>query len=79
MKKLIQWLKPSFEGTDGKVSYRRLTAFLFCWIDAYIILTAKVNTEIMLNVHYSILAFILLLTGIITTQNILQFFKRNEN
>lgn len=71
--KFIAWLKPSLEGEDNKSSYKRLTALFFVIMDGYIIYSGKINSEIMLWVHYSILAFILLMTGIISAQNIIEF------
>lgn len=71
--KLLAWIKPSLEGEDNKSSYKRLTALFFVIMDGYIIYSGKIDSEIMLWVHYSILAFILLLTGIISAQNVIEF------
>lgn len=73
MNKLIQWLRPSFEDNEGKSSYRRLTALFFVLVDGYLLYADRIKTPIMLNVHYSLLVFILCMTGIVTVQNIIDF------
>ena len=70
---IIQWVKPSFEDNDGKSSYRRFTAFFFVIADGYLLYADRIKSDIMLSVHYSLLAFILILTGIVTFQNIIDF------
>lgn len=79
MRALINWIKPSFEDDKGSASYRRLTAFTFAALDLYIVGFDKVDSDIMLHVHYSILVFVLLLIGIVTVQNILTFFKKSND
>ena len=37
MKKLIDWIKPSFEGPDGKLSHRRASIFYFILLLTYMI------------------------------------------
>lgn len=76
--KLIQWLRPSFEDSSDKSSYRRLTAFFFVIADGYLLYADRIKTPIMLNVHYSLLIFILIMTGIVTVQNIIDF-KNGKN
>lgn len=82
MKKVIKgflsWIRPSFQDNDGTASYRRLTAFFLVMLDAYIIIAGKITTGLMLNVHYTLLASFLLITGIITTQNVLQFLNKDK-
>ena len=70
---IIQWLRPSFEDNDGKSSYRRLSAFYAICMDAYIILADKITNDTMLWVHYSLLVYSLVMTGIVTVQNIIDF------
>lgn len=78
MNKIIQWLRPSLEGEDGKSSYRRLTALFFVLVDGYLLYADRIKTNVMLNVHYSLLIFILCMTGIVTVQNIIDF-KNGKN
>lgn len=78
-KKIFNYLKPSFEGNDGKISYRRLTAFVYVITDVWLLVTGKINSIETLHAHYSLLIFILLLTGIITAQNILQVISIRKN
>lgn len=78
MNKIIQWLRPSLEGDDGKSSYRRLTALFFVLVDGYLLYADRIKSTVMLNVHYSLLIFILCMTGIVTVQNIIDF-KNGKN
>lgn len=75
----FQWLRPSFEGNDGKSSYRSLSAFYAIVMDAYIILGDKVQNDVMLWVHYSLLAYSLLMASVVTTQNIIDFKNGSKN
>lgn len=76
---LIHWLKPSFEGQHGTASFRRFTAFWLVVLDAYLIFADKLSESDRVNVYYANLAAILLIIGIVTTQNILQFFNRGKD
>lgn len=78
MNRLIQWIRPSFEDNEGKSSYRRFSAFYAICMDAYIIIGDKITNETMLWVHYSLLVYSLVMTGIVTVQNILDF-KNGKN
>lgn len=72
--KILKWVIPSFEDNKGQASYKRLTAFSLLTLDSYLIIANKVDTSIMLNVHYSLLAAMLLTAAIITTENIITVF-----
>jgi len=76
IKKLIAWIRPSFEGNDHKLSFRRITAFVYVLVDLYITMTGRIASVEMLHVHYSILLFILILVGIITTQNLMEMLPK---
>jgi|GEM_PF-6453326 len=77
--KFINWLKPSFEDNHGKSSYRRITAFVFVCLISYMIIFDKVQQEVHLKAFYSMLVTLLLLIGIVTTQNILTFLNRKND
>lgn len=82
MKKLffdfVNWAKPSFEGQNGTASFRRFTAFFLVMLDMYLILADKINEDQRVNVYYANLVAVLLIIGIVTTQNVLQFFNRGK-
>lgn len=78
IKSFIDWLRPSIEDHTGAASYRRLTALVFVILDLYIVATEKIKTQLMLNVHYSILVFVLVLIGIVTVQNVLTFLNKDK-
>ena len=75
---IIQWIRPSFEGEDGKSSYRRLSAFYALCMDMYLILADKITNPIIEHVHYSLLIYSLVMTGIVTIQNIIDL-KNGSN
>lgn len=76
MKKFITWIRASFEDNTGKSSYRRITTFVFVCLISYMVIWDKVKTDIHFKVFLSLLVTMLLLIGIVTTQNILQFFNK---
>lgn len=76
MKKFIAWIRPSFEDNTGKASYRRITAFVFVWLMCYMVVCDKIKSDIHLKVFYAIEVGLMLMTGIVTTQNILTYFNK---
>ena len=79
MRKIILWLKPSFEDADGTASYRRISAFVFVCLICFMVLGDKITSDLKLRAFYALLVTFLLLVGIVTTQNILTFFRgKNE-
>ena len=72
----MAWIRPTFEGSDGKLSFRRSTAFVYVIVDLFIIMTGRIASVEMLHVHYSILLFILIMTGIITVQNLMELMPK---
>ncbi|TZF84506.1 hypothetical protein FW774_05830 [Pedobacter sp. BS3] len=78
MKRLINWIRPSFEDNDGKASYRRITAFVFVCLICYMVIWNRIQTEIHLKAFFALLITLLLLIGIVTVQNILTFFHRDK-
>jgi hypothetical protein len=77
--KFIKWLRPSFEDNDGKASYRRITAFVMVCLISYMVVYEKVQIELHFKVFLSLLITLLLLIGIVTTQNILTFFNKKSD
>lgn len=76
----LRWLKPSFEGGHGTASFRRFTAFWLVILDAYLIIADKLEESARIYVYYANLVTVLLIIGILTTQNVLEFFNRgNKN
>lgn len=77
---IVRWLKPTVEGPDGVASFRRFVAFTLIILDIFLVVGDKLNEGQRLAVYYANLVTVLLIIGIITTQNILEFFNRgNKN
>lgn len=74
--KFLKWIAQSFEGHDGKTSFRRLTAFILISINTFMIGFDKLPESVRDNIYYANLVTIGLIIGIVTTQNILSFFNR---
>lgn len=74
----VMWVKPSFEDADGTASYRRISAFVFVCLICYMIIWDKISSDLKLNAFYALLVTFLLLVGIVTTQNVLTFFRANK-
>lgn len=79
LKKFKDWIIPSFEGEDGKASFRRLTAFVLIIFESYMVFGDKIPEESRISLYYANLITILLIIGIVTTQNVLEFFNRGNN
>ncbi|WP_017732705.1 hypothetical protein [Nafulsella turpanensis] len=81
MKKLLSTWKESFQGVDGKLSSRKLSAFLH-----YVLMTVSTfvlwyKTAEGMVLLYCLLAhggFALLLLGIVTIQHIVSLLKANK-
>ncbi len=39
------WMRPTFEGPDGKASHRKLTVFYFMWLLTYMVFETSVGVE----------------------------------
>lgn len=83
---LVNWFKPSFEDGLGTASYKKLTAFGLFSTDIYMIYSDKIVNQVTLYTHYSLLIAMLLVSAIITVENLLtlaRIFKggksENEN
>ncbi len=72
MRKLINYLRPSFEGEDGKLSYRRASAFVVLTLIVGMTIRGFVN-EYDISALYGLIAFFLILTGIITADQLIRF------
>lgn len=76
MKSFINWIKPSFEGSDGKASSRKLSAFvvLNVYVVSRILYSLKASDPIYQFYALALdAAFTLLLFGIVTAANIIAF------
>lgn len=75
----LLWIRPTFEGNDGKASGKRLTAFAFMVLVAYFVYADKIVSWFTLYSFLAILGSVLLVWGIITWQNITEFIKLWQN
>lgn len=70
---MIEWIRASFEGSDGKSSYRRLTTFgIFCLI-AYMVITRQVKDHYTLWAFITLCAVLLLSMGLVTFDQLTRF------
>lgn len=75
---MVAWIRPTFEGQDGKASFRRFSALTLIILDIYLVVCDKLSESDRLNVYFANLVTVLLIIGIVTTQNILEFFNRGK-
>lgn len=73
--KILQYLKPSFEGIDGKLSYRRASQFVFIVLLSFMVLTGKTETQYQFYTLVALIVAFLLLASIITSQQIIEAIK----
>lgn len=78
MKKLINYIRPSFEGDDGKLSYRRASAFVVLMLIVGMTIKGFIN-EYEISAFYGLLAFFLILTGIITADQLIRLKNGDKN
>jgi hypothetical protein len=81
MKKIIQFLKPSFTGVDGKASSRKFTAFwvMLIYTVTSILFMFQVNEANFLLFSLALHSgFVLILLGIITISNIIHFYRLHK-
>ena len=72
MERFIQWIRPSFEGNDGKASSRKISMFFL--LSSYllmILLTAK-GAEFEAHIWFSVETMALTYSGLSTYQNVKQ-------
>jgi len=79
MKRILQWLRPSLEGDDGKASYRRLSAWAILMLMIYMTAAGKLTTMIGLYILITHAVVFLLLVGIITADNIITLVNKYKN
>jgi hypothetical protein len=72
MKRLFNYLRPSFEGEDGKFSYRRASQFIFIAISLILVLTKMVITQYGFYALVATYTVFLLLAAVISAQQILE-------
>lgn len=77
----IVWVEPSFTGRDGKSSGRKISAFVFMFM--IVSTTSKIlmkDNPTMIHIYLLcvLVTTFLLLQGIITVQNIVDFWKNGH-
>jgi hypothetical protein len=78
MKSLITFLQPTFTGTDGKASSRKVTAFwvMLIYTITSILFMLRVNQANYLLLSLALHSgFVLLLLGIVTISNLIHFYR----
>lgn len=75
----VSWIKHAFQGNDGKASYRALSAFVLLILICYKVIQNKTPTNIDLQVLYSLEVTFLLLTSVISIQNVITIIKGHNN
>ncbi len=74
MKEFIQWIRPAFEGADGKASHKRLTVFALI----YTIIIMAFASLFGLTVDYMVLHSLEALAGAIMFGTIYQNIKKDS-
>lgn len=74
-KDFISWIRPSFEGADGKASYRALSAFVLLLLICYKVIFDPSRESVDLSILYSLETTFLLLTSVISMQNVITMIK----
>jgi hypothetical protein len=77
--KFVDWIAHTFEGGDGKASFRKMTAFILIILNIYLLVFDKLMIEDRVHVYYANLLTISIIIGIVTTQNILAFLNRGSD
>lgn len=71
MMKVINYVLASFEGEDGKLSYRRCSAFIVLYLISYLVLKG-VKEANELQALYALIVFFLVLSGFITADQLIR-------
>lgn len=81
--KFLNWLRPTLEDENGKASSKKITALLICLLyiigNYYVFSTHDKNADLIFKVLVLDACFILVLFGIVTTQNLITLFKIKNN
>ena len=81
MRKFIGWIRPSFEGVDGKASIRRIIAVIislvYIYLSIYFVRHAG-NDEYKFFTILTLALMFLLLWHIIYPQHIIEFMKAKK-
>lgn len=80
LKKLIMWLKLSFEGNDGKASSRKLTTFVFA-LTTIVLIYADLFYNLTIDpiLLTGVLSMTAISLGLVTAQNIVDILKRPQS
>jgi hypothetical protein len=73
--RFIRYLAPSWEGEDGKFSYRRASQFVFIFLIAYMIIEGTTLTNWGFWTFMTLILAFLLLAGMITAGQIIAGIK----
>lgn len=76
---IISWIRPAFEGNDGKASMRSISAFILLFLICYKVAFDKNRTEYDVSILYSLETTFLLLTSVISIQNVIALVRGVNN
>lgn len=69
----MKWLLKTFEDDQNNPDHKRITGFAFCVLIAYMVLFDKVDSFIKLYSFLALIIAVLVLYGIVKSQDIIQF------
>lgn len=75
---MINWILKTFEDDLGNPDHKRLTGFAFCALIAFMVVTDKINTHLKLYAFLALIVAVLVLYGIVKSQDIIQFKNGNK-
>lgn len=75
LKKALKYIAASWEGDDGKFSYKRASQFVFIFLIVFLVIKGNIQTQFGFYAMVSLCITFLLLAGIITAQQILSCFQ----
>lgn len=69
----MKWLLKTFEDESGTPDHKRITGFAFCVLIAFMVFFGKITTMITLYAFLGLIVAVLILYGIVKSQDIIQF------
>lgn len=78
MRKIWDYIKPSIEGRDGHLSYRRVSAIVVLMLIVKMVMDRFIN-NFEVQVIYGLIVFFLLLTGMITADQLIRIKNGNKS
>lgn len=73
--RFVDYMRPTWEGGDGKISYRRSSQFVFIFLMVFVVVTGKTLTLYGIWTLVILALVFLLLAAIITGQQIIEGIK----